>query len=142
MVPIRTTSSSRCSASAARDQGLAVPAAFGFARHVPLQGPGPDYPRERRARKETRVPISPDLLQILCCPSSKTPLELLAASKVDRLNAAIEAGTVHYADGSAVEKPLEEGLVTRDGLTVYRIDDSIPVMLVDQAIPTSQLQDW
>lgn len=88
------------------------------------------------------MPISPDLLEILCCPSSKTPVEPLAASQVERLNAAVESGTVRYADGSRVEKPLEEGLVTTDGLTVYRIDDSIPVMLVDQAIPTSQLQDW
>ena len=88
------------------------------------------------------MPISPDLLQILCCPSSKTPLELLMPSQIERLNAAIEAGTVRYADGSAVEQSLEEGLMTTDGLTVYRIDDSIPVMLVDQAIPTSQLPDW
>lgn len=88
------------------------------------------------------MPISPDLLQILCCPSSKTPVELLTPSQVEQLNAAIEAGAVRYADGSAVKRALEEGLVTTDGLTVYRIDDSIPVMLVDWAIPTAQLQDW
>lgn len=88
------------------------------------------------------MPISPELLQILCCPTSKTPLELLTAARIARLNAAIGAGVIRYADGSAVEQPLEEGLVTTDGLTVYRIDDSIPVMLVDQAIPTGQLEGW
>ncbi len=88
------------------------------------------------------MPISPELLQILCCPTSKTPLELLTAARIARLNAAIGAGAIRYADGSAVEQPLEEGLVTTDGLTVYRIDDSIPVMLVDQAIPTGQLEGW
>lgn len=82
------------------------------------------------------------MLKILCCPSTKTPVQMLAPSRVDRLNAAIEQGAVRYADGSVVDKPLEEGLVTEDGLTVYRIDESIPVMLVDQAIATSQVQDW
>ena len=88
------------------------------------------------------MPISPDLLEILCCPSTKTPVEMLAADRLELLNAAITAGGVRYADGSAVERPLEEGLVTADGLTVYRIDEDIPVMLVDQAIQTSQLPDW
>ena len=88
------------------------------------------------------MPISPDLLEILCCPSTKTPVEMLASDRLERLNAAIEAGGIRYADGSAVESPLEEGLVTADGLTVYRIDENIPVMLVDQAIRTSQLPDW
>ena len=88
------------------------------------------------------MPISPELLQILCCPTSKTPLELLTAARIARLNAAIGAGAIRYADGSAIVQPLEEGLVTTDGLTVYRIDDSIPVMLVDQAIPTGQLEGW
>ncbi len=88
------------------------------------------------------MPISQELLQILCCPSSKTPVVMLTAEQLARLNACIEADAVHYADGSAVEQPLSEGLVTTDGRTVYRIEDSIPVMLVDQAIPTGQLEDW
>ncbi len=88
------------------------------------------------------MPINPELLQILCCPGSKTPVEVLGPERLARLNAAIEAGTVRYADGSAVGRPLEEGLVTTDGATVYRIDDGIPVMLVDQAIPTGPVQGW
>lgn len=88
------------------------------------------------------MPISQELLQILCCPSSKTPVVLLGAGQLAHLNACIEAGSVRYADGSPVEQPLSEGLVTTDRLTIYRIDDSIPVMLVDRAIPTGQLGDW
>ena len=34
-----------------------------------------------------------------------------------------------------VETPLQEGLITTDNETIYRIDDNIPVMLVDQGIP-------
>ena len=44
-----------------------------------------------------------------------------------------------YHDGSDVDKPLDEGLITEDGETTYRIDDSIPVMLIDQGIPMAQL---
>ena len=87
------------------------------------------------------MPISQELLQILCCPRAKTPVVLLGSELLGRLNAAVEARDLRYADGTAVEEPLEEGLVTTDGLTVYRIDDSIPVMLVEQAIPTKQLAD-
>ena len=88
------------------------------------------------------MPISDDLLQILCCPETKTPVAMLPSERLDLLNAAIATGQVRYADGSQVEDPVEEALVTVDGRTVYRIDDSIPVMLVDQAIPTAQLTGW
>lgn len=88
------------------------------------------------------MPISPELLSILCCPRTKTPVEPLAAGRLARLNAGVAAGGVRYADGSPVEQPLAEGLVTVDGGTVYRIDEDIPVMLVDRAIPTNQVPDW
>ena len=45
-------------------------------------------------------------------------------------------------DGAVVSSPLEEALVTTDGRTVYRVDEGIPIMLEDFAIPTEQLADW
>ena len=88
------------------------------------------------------MPISQQLLQILCCPRTKIPVAMLDPGQVARLNAAVEAGGLEYADGTAVDEALEEGLVTTDGATVYRIDDGIPVMLVERAIHTGQLGDW
>lgn len=88
------------------------------------------------------MPISEDLLQILCCPRTKVPVKMLPAEQLAKLNEAIAKGGVKNQDGSPVEGPLQEGLVTEDGKTVYRIDDSIPVMLVDQGIPTDQLPNW
>jgi uncharacterized protein YbaR (Trm112 family) len=85
------------------------------------------------------MPISEDLLQILCCPQTKVPVKMMTPDQVAKLNEQISQGTVKHVDGSKVEKPLEEGLITEDGKTVYRIDESIPVMLVDQGIPTEQL---
>jgi len=88
------------------------------------------------------MPISEDLLEILCCPETKVPVEMLSSDQLTKLNAAIGAGKVASVDGDTVQKPLQEGLITTDGKTVYRIDDNIPVMLVDQGIATRQLEDW
>ena len=81
------------------------------------------------------MPISPDLLEILCCPRTKVPVQMLSAEQLAALNSRIEAGEAKYHDGSIIEKTLEEGLVTEDGETAYRIDDGIPIMLVEQGIP-------
>ena len=88
------------------------------------------------------MPVSPELLKILCCPRSRTAVEALDGDRLDQLNEAIRSGTVLYQDGSAVDTPLEEGLVTVDGQTVYRVDGGIPVMLVDRAIPTGSVKGW
>lgn len=86
------------------------------------------------------MPISDDLLQILCCPRTKVPVQMLPGDQLTKLNEQISKGTVKYLDESTVDKPLDEGLITEDGKTVYRIDDGIPVMLVDQGISTDQLE--
>ena len=87
------------------------------------------------------MPISQDLLEILCCPRTKVPVQMASADQLARLNERIQAEGVKYYDGSNVDKPLEEGLITEDGETTYRIDDGIPVMLVDQGILMAQLSD-
>jgi uncharacterized protein YbaR (Trm112 family) len=56
--------------------------------------------------------ISKELLDILVCPVSKGALELTADGKF---------------------------LVCRESKLVYRIEDDIPIMLADEAIP---LDDW
>ena len=83
------------------------------------------------------MPISPDLLEILCSPRTKTPVQMLSAEQLATLNSRIESGEALYHDGSVIEKPLEEGLVTEDGEVAYRIEDGIPIMLVEQGIPLS-----
>lgn len=85
------------------------------------------------------MPISQELLEILCCPRTKVPVRMLPADRLAQLNEQIAKGSVKYYDGNAVDKPLEEGLITDDGQVIYRIDDGIPVMLVDQGIPAGQI---
>ena len=88
------------------------------------------------------MPIDPRLLEILCCPVSKVPLLKLGRNQLSVLNAAIAKGGVRTVAGAEVKDRIEEGLITQDGKVVYRIDDGIPVMLPDEGIGTTQLQDF
>ncbi|GIX35241.1 MAG: hypothetical protein KatS3mg126_1020 [Lysobacteraceae bacterium] len=80
------------------------------------------------------------LLDILCCPETKQPVSLLGRSQLETLNRALEKGELRLLDGSVAQGPLQAGLITADGHRVYRIEDDIPVMLVDQAIDTRGLE--
>ena len=85
------------------------------------------------------MPISEQLLEILRCPATKAPLRPLSDAEVSELNARIGKEEVNYQDGNLVDTPLEEGLITEDGATIYRIDENIPVMLVEMGIPTAEV---
>lgn len=90
----------------------------------------------------TDMAIDKRLLDILCCPETKQPVRPLTAAQLEALNQAQQNGSLKLADGSAQEKPVLAGLITADGKTVYRIEDDIPVMLVDQAIATQQVDNF
>ena len=82
------------------------------------------------------------LLDILCCPTTRLPLRLLDAGELDALNRAIGKGGIEDAAGTPVGRPFAAGLITRDGRTIYRVEDDIPVMLADQSIATTALADF
>ncbi len=86
--------------------------------------------------------VDPKLLEILVCPITKVSVQVLGKQKLAALNRAIAGGGVKHLGGTVVDTPLDEALVTTDSRTVYRIDDGIPVMLEDLAIPTEQIADW
>ena len=86
--------------------------------------------------------VDPKLLEILVCPITKVSVKVLGKQKLAVLNRAVAEGGVKHMDGTVVDTPFDEALVTTDGRTVYRIDDGIPVMLEDLAVPTEQLADW
>lgn len=79
------------------------------------------------------------LLDILCCPVSRTPLRLLKRTELDTLNQAIADGSVDSVTGQTVRKPLSEGLISMDGKIIYRVEDDIPVLLGDEGIGTTQI---
>jgi uncharacterized protein YbaR (Trm112 family) len=79
------------------------------------------------------------LLDILACPATRQPLAWLDTAGLEALNRAIAAGDVRRVDDGAQSEPLREALVTRDRKLVYRVDDGIPVLLVEEAIATAQV---
>ncbi|MFO1507361.1 MAG: hypothetical protein U1F23_09910 [Lysobacterales bacterium] len=79
------------------------------------------------------------LLDILCCPATHVPVQPMTAGEIDALNRAIASGSVRNAAGQAPAGPVAAGLITSDRRTIYRIEDDIPVMLVDEAIATAQI---
>ena len=82
------------------------------------------------------------LLEILCCPVSKVPLNRLQSSRLEKLNQAITAGNVQYVHGQTVTSPLKEALITADGKVIYPVVDDIPLLLEEKGIGTVQLQDF
>lgn len=82
------------------------------------------------------------LLEILCCPVSKTPLTRLPSGKLKILNEAISSGNALYVGGDSVEDTLGEALITEDSKVIYPVVDDIPILLEDKGIGTTQFQDF
>jgi len=88
------------------------------------------------------MPVNGKLLEILCCPVSKTPLTVLGRQKLDTLNANIASGDALYVDGEKIMEPLQEGLITEDGKVIYPVQDDIPILLEEKGIGTTQFQGF
>ena len=81
-------------------------------------------------------------LDILCCPQTRTPVRLARRDELEAINRGIRNGGVQTVSGTATHVELQEALITRDGKTIYRIEDGIPVMLADEAISTLTLDGF
>ena len=88
------------------------------------------------------MPVDGKLLEILCCPVSKTPLTVLGQEKLNQLNNAIESNEALYINGETVTEPLQEGLITQDGKVIYAVQDDIPILLEEKGIGTTQFQNF
>ena len=79
--------------------------------------------------------ISTELLEILTCPNTKEPVLLADAGTLTQLNERIERGEIKNRAGKTIEVKIDGGLVRDDGAYLYPIEDEIPIMLIDEAIP-------
>ncbi len=82
------------------------------------------------------------LLELLCCPVDKRPLAPIGREQLRALNAAIGRGGVLTVGGEPVTRPLSDALIREDGKVIYAIADDIPILLADEAIGTTQLNDF
>jgi uncharacterized protein YbaR (Trm112 family) len=88
------------------------------------------------------MPVDGKLLEILCCPVSKTPLTVLGQDKLQLLNSAIAGNEALYINGETVTEPLQEGLITQDGKVIYAVQDDIPILLEEKGIGTTQFTNF
>ena len=80
------------------------------------------------------MPVSSELLEILVCPETKQPVQPASDEMLATVNDKIEAGSLRNRGGETVSNRIEEALVREDGRILYIVDDSIPVMLVEESI--------
>jgi uncharacterized protein YbaR (Trm112 family) len=81
------------------------------------------------------MPVDAELLDILVCPQSRGKLEPVAlpAELCRRL---VERYREHFRDEEPV---VEEGLFCSQSRLVYPIVSGIPILLVDEALPASEI---
>jgi uncharacterized protein YbaR (Trm112 family) len=84
--------------------------------------------------------IRPELIELLRCPETHQKLSLAAPGVVEKLNARIAGGQLRNRAGQVIEKPLEGALLCEDGTWAYPVRGNLPIMLVDEAIPTAAAQ--
>ena len=84
--------------------------------------------------------IDKELLEILACPEDKTPVTLAEQPLIDEINRRIESGQIKNRGGETVEKKIDGGLIREDGAFLYPIEDEIPIMLIDEAIPLEGIE--
>ncbi len=84
--------------------------------------------------------INPDILAILCCPETKQKVTVAEEAVIVTLNALVTRGGLKNKGNRPVTEPFEGGLVREDGTLLYPIRDNIPVMLIEEGIPLTQVQ--
>jgi uncharacterized protein len=90
----------------------------------------------------TKTPntISPDLLALLCCPETHQSLALAAPDLIEAINRAIAAGQLKNRAALPVTQSIDAGLVRSDHKVLYPVRQSIPLLLIDEAIALDQFE--
>ncbi|MCY3986468.1 MAG: hypothetical protein OXF23_05445 [Candidatus Dadabacteria bacterium] len=79
--------------------------------------------------------IDKELLEILVCPETGEPLEEANWEVIEQLNELIEHGNLVDRSGEKVSDRIEGGLLCRGGKYIYPVRESIPILLIQNAIP-------
>jgi uncharacterized protein YbaR (Trm112 family) len=87
------------------------------------------------APEDSAMAVDPELLAILVCPKTKGPLELVDLPETTR-RTLVEKYREKFRDEEPV---VTQGLYSRQADLVYPIVSDIPVMLIDEALPGSEV---
>lgn len=79
--------------------------------------------------------VDPELLEILVCPKSKGPLEVVDLP-ADLRRQIADKYREHFRDEEPV---VEQALYCATSGLVYPIVSDIPIMLIDEALPASTI---
>ena len=81
------------------------------------------------------MPLDPEFLAILRCPKTRKPLRMATESELRDLNQRIAGEQLTDASGRKRAQPVSEGLVPEGEPVLYPVEEGIPVLLVDEALP-------
>jgi uncharacterized protein YbaR (Trm112 family) len=79
------------------------------------------------------------LLDFICCPVTRSSLELLPERELAQLNDLIASKRIRNREDTLVDTPLAEALVTRSGKLIYPIRDGVPLLLEEEAMALQQI---
>jgi uncharacterized protein len=79
--------------------------------------------------------VDADLLKILRCPETLQELRVAETSLIEELNRQVASASLKNRAGRPVTGKLDGGLLRADGKFLYPVQQDIPLMLKDEAIP-------
>ena len=78
--------------------------------------------------------MNQDLIEILCCPETKQPVEYAENEVVRKINGKIAARQQKNRAGTLLTERIDGALIRKDKKFIYPIKSNIPIMLIDEAI--------
>ncbi len=79
------------------------------------------------------------VLEILRCPVTLTPLQMLDEETLQSINNRIAAGELSTRSGQTVTEPLQAAFINESRSLVYAIVDDIPNLIPDDAIVVGEV---
>jgi len=81
--------------------------------------------------------IQPSLLALLACPESHQPLRLATTGELEKIRALAGSSALKDVSGEPLPSRIDGALIREDGKLAYRIDEGIPILLVEQGFELS-----
>lgn len=84
--------------------------------------------------------VSDELLKMMRCLETGSPLRRADAKLCQQINEAIDAGKIRNRWGRSVDRQMDEGLVNAERTLLYPVYNEVPRLLREEAIEVGQLE--